>query len=399
MKEVLVYSKYNCPFCDRAKELLKSKGVDYKEINVEDVPQAREEMLKKSNGGKTFPQIFIGEEHVGGCDDLYAIEKEGKLNTKLGIEEAESTTTHYPLVILGAGPAGYTAAIYAARANLNPVIFTGEQKGGQLTTTTDVENFPGFAKGIGGQALMDEMEAQVKRFGTQIIVGTITSANLKQRPFILEQGNKKITTDALIIATGATAKYLGIASEEAYKGKGVSACATCDGFFYKGQDVAVIGGGDSAMEEASYLSLICNKVYLIHRREEFRASKAMQDRVNANPKIEIITSHTLDEVLGDTKEVKQLRLQSTITKEKKEIDVSALFLAVGHTPNTQLFKDVLTTDEAGYLVTQERSTAMNVPGVFACGDVTDPHYRQAITAAGSGCQAAIDVERWLVEQG
>ncbi|MBU3914277.1 glutaredoxin 3, partial [bacterium] len=284
-KKITVYSKEYCPFCVKAKELLKSKNVSFEEIRVDVHPEKIEEMVEKAGGKRTVPQIFIGDLHVGGCDDLYALESQGKLDELLGIKKVEMKENHRKVIILGTGPAGYTAAIYAARANLSPLVISGPQKGGQLTTTTEVENFPGFPEGIDGNALMNNMEKQATRFNTEIVFGEITKVDLSERPFKLYDNDRLYTCDALIIATGASARYLGLESETKYKNRGVSACATCDGFFFKGQKVAVAGGGDTALEEASYLTNFCAKVFLIHRRDEFRGSKALQERVLKNKKI------------------------------------------------------------------------------------------------------------------
>lgn len=306
---------------------------------------------------------------------------------------------HHKVIIIGSGPAGYTAAIYAARANLNPVMISGFQKGGQLTTTTEIDNFPGFPQGRDGNELMLDMEKQAKRFDTTIIEEEVTKVDLSKKPFTIETYSETFTCDSLIIATGATAKYLGMESEDKFKGRGVSACATCDGFFFKGKDVAVIGGGDTAVEEAIYLTNFCTKVYLLHRRDELRASKAMQKRAFENDKIEILWNTELDEVLGgDTGPLEDVRVVNNKTGEKKEIGVKGLFIAVGHKPNTEIFSDYLNTDSNGYLITEAGTTKTNIDGVFACGDVMDSKYRQAITAAGTGCMAAIDSERWLAEQ-
>ncbi|MBU2512292.1 thioredoxin-disulfide reductase [bacterium] len=305
---------------------------------------------------------------------------------------------HKRVIILGSGPAGYTAAIYAARANLSPMILTGFQKGGQLTTTTEVENFPGFPKGIDGNELMSQMEQQALRFETEIEFAEVTQVDLSERPFKIYSGDKLYTSDALIIATGASARYLGIESETKFKGRGVSACATCDGFFYRGKKVAVIGGGDSALEEASYLTNFCERVFVVHRRDEFRGSKAMQERVLKNEKIEIVWDSVIDEVIGDDSGMTDLRVKNVKSGETRLLGTEGMFVAIGHTPNTSLFADTLTLDEKKYIVTESGSTKTNIDGVFACGDVTDSVYRQAITAAGTGCMAAIDAERWLAEQ-
>lgn len=305
---------------------------------------------------------------------------------------------HHKVVILGSGPAGYTAAIYAARANLKPLIISGYQKGGQLTTTTEVENFPGFPKGIDGNELMRQMEEQAVRFETEVVFGEVSNVDLSVRPFKVFVDEKLFTADALIIATGASARYLGIESETTYKGRGVSACATCDGFFYRGKKVAVIGGGDTALEESSYLTNFCEKVFVVHRRDEFRGSKAMQERVLKNEKIEVVWDSVVDEVLGDNTGMTDLSVKNVKTGETRRLGTEGMFVAIGHTPNTKLFEGVLDMDDKKYLVTKSGSTRTNVEGVFAAGDVMDSVYRQAITAAGTGCMAAMDAERWLAEQ-
>jgi thioredoxin reductase (NADPH) len=304
---------------------------------------------------------------------------------------------HERLVIIGSGPAGYTAALYAARANLNPLLFEGMQPGGQLTITSDVENYPGFPEGILGPELMEKMKKQAERFGTRCEASEITRVDLSRRPFQLWQDDIAYTADAVIVATGASAKWLGIPSERAYMGKGVSACATCDGFFFRGVDVAVVGGGDTAMEEASFLTKYATKVHVLHRRDELRASKIMQDRAKKNPKIELGLNVTVDEILGDGKAVTGVRLRNTVDGGTRELPLKGVFMGIGHEPNTKLFKGQLEMNEVGYLVVKAPSTATSVPGVFAAGDVSDPTYRQAVSAAGSGCMAAIDAERWLGE--
>ena len=306
-------------------------------------------------------------------------------------------------LIIGSGPAGYTAAIYAARADLKPVLYEGLQPGGQLTTTTEVDNFPGYADGVDGPTMMEDLKKQATRFGTDARWGMVTNVDTTKRPFKVNiDDGKEIEAETIIIATGATAKYLGIESEEKFMGGGVSACATCDGFFYKGKDVAVIGGGDTAAEEATYLANMCNKVYLIHRRDELRASKAMQKRVFNTPNIEILWNHEVKEVVGTeegfNKAVNGVILFNNKTGEEKKIDVEGYFVALGHTPNTDLFKDKLEMDNIGYLITKPDSTASSVEGIFAAGDVQDKHFRQAITAAGTGCMAAMESERFIGEQ-
>ncbi len=298
-------------------------------------------------------------------------------------------------VIIGSGPAGYTAAIYAGRADIQTVLYEGMEPGGQLTTTTIVENYPGFENGVDANSLMASMKAQAARFGAEIRPGRIVEADLSERPYRLKDDTgKEIVAEALIIATGATAKYLGLPSEQKFKGLGVSACATCDGFFYRKKDVAVVGGGDSACEEATYLAGLCKKVYMIVRRDVFRASKAMQERVAATPNIEVLWNCNTQEVLGDDSGVTGARL---VRKDGKVFDISidGFFLGIGHHPNSELFAKWLKTDENGYIITEGKTSETGVPGVFAAGDVQDPHYRQAVTAAASGCRAALDVEKYL----
>ncbi|WP_170156544.1 thioredoxin-disulfide reductase [Lysobacter pythonis] len=311
---------------------------------------------------------------------------------------------HCHLLILGSGPAGWTAAVYAARANLKPVVVTGMAVGGQLMTTTEVDNWPGDAHGLMGPALMERMQAHAERFDTEIVIDQIHTADLDQRPFRLKGDAGEYTADALIIATGATAKYLGLPSEDAFKGRGVSACATCDGFFYKDKEVAVIGGGNTAVEEALYLSNLASKVYLVHRRDTLRAEKIMQDKLFAKVeagKIVPVWHHTVDEVLGDEAGVTGLRLKSMQDGATREIAVHGMFVAIGHHPNTQIFDGQLAMSN-GYLAIRSGleggATMTSIPGVFAAGDVADQHYRQAITSAGFGCMAALDAERWLESQ-
>ena len=301
-------------------------------------------------------------------------------------------------LIIGSGPAGYTAAIYASRADLHPVMYTGMQPGGQLTTTTEVDNFPGYPDGTDGNAMMNDLQNQAERFGTEVRFGMVTSIDLSNEiggiHKVIVDNKTEIEAETVIISTGATAKYLGLESEQRLIGGGVSACATCDGFFYKGQDVVVVGAGDTAAEEATYLANICKKVTLLVRKDYMRASKAMQNRVNKTQNITVLYHTEIDEVLGETV-VEGVRVINNQTKETKVIDVTGVFIAIGHTPNTNLFKGVLDMDEVGYLITEGKSTKTNLPGVFACGDVQDKEYRQAVTAAGTGCMAALDSERYL----
>ncbi len=301
-------------------------------------------------------------------------------------------------LIIGSGPAGYTAAIYAARADLKPVLYTGLEPGGQLTTTTEVENFPGYPDGVDGPAMMLELQKQAERFGTEVRIGHITNVHFSkvkgESHFVHSEDGKKIEAKTIIISTGATAKYLGIPSEQRLIGGGVSACAVCDGFFYKDQDVVVVGGGDTAAEEATYLAKICKNVTMLIRKNIMRASKAMQHRVNKIANIEVLFNTEVDEVLGKSI-VEGVRIKNNKTGEKKEIKTAGLFIAIGHSPNTGLFKDQLEMDKDGYLITKGKSTKTNLPGVFASGDVQDKEYRQAVTAAGTGCMAALDAEKYL----
>lgn len=301
-------------------------------------------------------------------------------------------------LIVGSGPAGYTAAIYAARADMKPVMYTGLQMGGQLTTTTEVDNFPGYPNGTDGTAMMEDLKNQAERFGTEVRFGMATAVHFSKEiggvHRVTIDGVTELEAETVIISTGATARYLGLESEERLKGGGVSACATCDGFFYKGQDVIVVGAGDTAAEEATYLSNICSKVTMLVRKDYMRASKAMQHRVSKTENISVLYNTEIDEVLGDSV-VEGVRAVNNQTQEKQEIPATGVFIAIGHTPNTTLFKGVLDMDEAGYLITKGKSTKTNLPGVFAAGDVQDKEYRQAVTAAGTGCMAALDAERYL----
>jgi thioredoxin reductase (NADPH) len=316
-------------------------------------------------------------------------------------------TPIHKVVIIGSGPAGYTAAIYAARGNLEPVMFTGgpaeedpqRVPGGQLMVTTDVENYPGFPEAVTGPDLMERFKKQAERFNTAIHLENVVKVDLSKRPFFVKSESQEVLAQTLIIATGASAKWLNVEGEVTYRNRGVSACATCDGFFFRNQEVLVVGGGDTAMEEATYLSKICSKVTVLHRRDSLRASKIMQERALANPKIAFVWNTVVEEILGDGKAMTHARVKNVRSGEVTDLRANALFVAIGHQPNTQLFEGQLELRENGYLKTTPGTTYTNVPGVFACGDVQDHYYRQAVTAAGSGCMAAIDAERWMTEHG
>jgi thioredoxin reductase (NADPH) len=443
MSDVIVYSKDWCSFCVQAKRLLDRKGVDYKEINVSSDPAGQDEMIQRS-GRYTVPQIFIGETHLGGSDELYALDRKGDLDALLaaasqagengnghssdegtgdtdrqtagsagdapGSVEAQGEESATPenetdlkarlhdVLIVGSGPAGLTAAIYAARANLKPLCIEGAQAGGQLTITTDVDNYPGFPEGVMGPELMELWRKQAARFETAFITQDISRIDLGKRPFKVWVGDDEYTSRSIIIATGASALSMGLESEAALLGHGVSMCATCDGFFFRDMEVYVVGGGDTAMEEATFLTRFASKVVVVHRRGELRASRIMQDKALANPKIEFMWDSVVEEVLGvEEKKVRGLKIRNVKSDEITEHACGGLFVAIGHKPNTSLFTDQMEM-ENGYIVAEKGSSRTSVEGVFACGDVQDTVYRQAVTAAGSGCMAAIDAERWLETQ-
>jgi thioredoxin reductase (NADPH) len=396
---IVLYTRSWCSFCERAKQLLGSKGVEWEEIDVGDPPGRAEEMVERAGGRRTVPQIFIGDVHVGGFDELAALEREGKLDRLLernSEKEMQDQPERVSLLIIGSGPAGYTAAVYAARAELEPVVVAGWAHGGQLMLTTDVENYPGFPQGITGPELMEQFEKQAERFGTRILKKDATAVDLEQHPFRVEVEDLRFEAEALIIATGASARWLGLASEERLRnlGGGVSACATCDGALFRGKPLAVVGGGDTAIEEATFLTRFATVVYVIHRRDQLRASKIMQDRAFRNEKIKFVWNSVVEEVLGENL-VEGVRLKNVQTNEISELSVEGFFVAIGHEPNTELFKGRIQTNDAGYILVEPGSTRTNIEGVFAAGDVMDPTYRQAVTAAGSGCMAALDAERWL----
>jgi thioredoxin reductase (NADPH) len=402
MPAITIYSKQSCPYCDMAKRLFESKGQTWTEIDIEADPALRDEMIERSRR-RTVPQIWIGERHVGGFDELAALDRAGDLDALLGIEgggpgAGGAAPEHVKLVIVGSGPAGWTAALYAARAELQPVVVAGLAIGGQLMLTTDVENYPGFPDALSGPDMMERFQKQAERFGARVYQEDATRLDLSRRPFRVETSERVFTADAVIVSTGASAKWLGIASEQRLMNRGVSACATCDGALYKGKAMAVVGGGDTAMEEALFLTRYATKVTVIHRRDELRASKIMQERARKSEKIEFAWNAEVDEVLGEDF-VTGVRLRDVRTGEKREIPVEAVFVAIGHEPNTELVKGQLATDEVGYIQVKPGSTWTSIEGVFACGDATDPVYRQAVTAAGTGCMAAIDAERWLAARG
>ena len=400
MPKITMYTKQTCPFCDRAKALLRSKGQTWTEIDIEVVPGARNEMIERS-GRKTVPQIWIGDRHVGGSDDLHELDTSGELDRLLGTHHEShqgDPPEHARVVIVGSGPAGYTAAIYAARAELRPILLAGFQSGGQLMLTTDVENYPGFPESVSGPEMMERFRAQAERFGTRVVEDDAIALDLSKRPFTIRTNDRRFTADALILAMGASAKWLGIESEQRLMNRGVSACATCDGALYRGKPMAVVGGGDTALEEALFLTRFATRVYVVHRRDELRASKIMQERARKNEKIEFVWNAEIAEVLGKDF-VDGVTLRDTKTGATRTLAVEALFVAIGHQPNTSLVQGKLPLDSVGYLKVEPGSSRTAVEGVFACGDAMDPTYRQAVTAAGSGCMAAIDAERWLAHQG
>lgn len=418
MSEIVVYTKRSCSSCAWAKRLLDSKGASWREIDVSGDPGRLEQMIERADGRRTAPQIFVGDHHVGGFDELAAMDARGELDSLLAStgpaagnddtpneandEESEPVAeNHHQLIILGSGCAGLTAAIYAARANLEPLVVTGLEFGGQLYTTTDVENFPGFPEGIQGPELIDRMKAQAERFGAEFLTGQAEAVTLGESPFEIRlEGGDTRTCDALIVATGASPRELGAPGERELRGYGVSTCATCDAAFFRDREVAVVGGGDSAMEEGLFLTKFASKVTIIHRRDEFRASAIMQERALAHDKIEVLWNSVVTEFVGTPEEgLQKLRIQDVNTQEERDLPVDGCFVAIGHVPNTEILagSDV-SLNEAGYV--QEEPSGRPLPftgveGVFVAGDNHDHHYRQAVTAAGYGCRAALDAEKWL----
>ncbi len=383
-----------------AKELLARKGVSYREIDVERDPALQAEVIARSGGRQTVPQICIEGRDGGGSEDLHALDARGELDPLLHRAPGkEQAVQRHDVVIIGSGPAGLTAALYCARANLEPVVVEGLMAGGQLMTTTEVENYPGFPEGIKGPEMMEIFKSQAARFGARFIPSDVTRVDFSSRPLGVFTENRDLWALAVIVATGASPRTLGVRGEKEYAGRGVSYCATCDGFFFRGKEIVVVGGGDSAMEEALFLSKFGARVTIVHRRDRFRASKIMADRVLGNPKIRVLWDSVVDEVIGDGLKVTSVRVEQLKTRNGSEHPCAGFFVAIGHTPNTAVLGSALAVDGEGYLKIQNGSSYTNVPGVFAAGDVHDHVYRQAVTAAGAGCRAAIDCERWLEAEG
>jgi thioredoxin reductase (NADPH) len=396
---ITIYGALWCPYCVQAKRFLDDRGVPYTWVDVDAHPKAKE-IIRQHNGGKEIIPTLVfpdGSVLVAPSNDALA--------TKLELHEAETSDRTLNVIVIGSGPAGYTAALYAARGGLQPLVYTGDQYGGQLMLTTEVENFPGFRDGIIGPTLMAEMRAQAERFGAELRDREVTAVDFSQRPFKVVAGDEIEYAESVIVATGAATTWLGVPGEEEYRGYGVSSCATCDGFFFRGKRVVVVGGGDVAIEEALFLSRLASEVTVIHRRDGLRASKAMQQRALANEKIRFIWDTVVEEVLGEddsvagVPRVTGLRTRNMKTGHEQRVETDALFVAIGHEPNTAIFRGQIPLDERGYAQTVDAAgTGTAIEGVFVAGDVRDHQYRQAVTAAGDGCKAAIDAERWLEER-
>lgn len=395
MPRIEIYTKEDCPFCHKAKELLREKGQEFTEFDVEKDPQKLKEMLERARGRKTVPEIFIDGELVGGFDELRDLANSGRLDELLDLHE-KPKEIKAKLVILGSGSAGLTAAIYASRAALKPIVVEGRDPGGQLFTTTLVENYPGFPDGVQGPELMEKMRVQAKNFGAQFITAEALSVDLSRRPFFVELSDCcNLLADALIIATGASPRELGVKGERELRGYGVSTCATCDGPFFKDREVAVVGGGDSALEDALSVSKFATKVTVIHRRDKLRASQIMQERALGSRKISFIWDTEVKRIYGSQeKGVTGIRLMNKKSGEEKEFPCEGVFVAIGHEPNTAVFKGQLEMDEQGYIASKEFPKT-SVEGVFVGGDAFDHRFRQAVTAAGDGCKAALAAEQYL----
>jgi len=420
--DILVYTKTFCGYCVWAKRLLESKDVEFAEINVSGDRELIQQMIERSGGRLTAPQIFIGSVHVGGYDELAALESRGELDSLLGMnahngsdqpardndtnyqtdKENAVSENHRQVIILGSGCAGLTAAIYTARANLAPLVISGREFGGQLYTTTDVENFPGFPEGVQGPDLIENMKAQAERFGAEIMIGHADKLEVAEQPFgVILEGGARYTCDALIVATGASPKPLGVPGEMDLRGYGVSTCATCDAAFFRDRPIAVVGGGDSALEEALFLTKFASKVTIIHRRDEFRASPVMTERALAHERVEMMWDTQVKEFIGSSKTgLQAVRTVNVKTGEEQDLVVDGCFIAIGHDPNTALLRDLaVDLDDLGYVTEGDRPLPYTaIEGVFVAGDIHDHHYRQAITAAGYGCRAALDTERWLTNR-
>ena len=422
MPDILVYTKTFCGYCVWAKRLLESKNVEFAEVNVSGDRELMQQMIERSGGRLTAPQIFLGSVHVGGYDELAALDERGELEPLLAEhargdsgraasddsanyqadKENAVSENHHPVIILGSGCAGLTAAIYTARANLTPLVVSGREFGGQLYTTTDVENFPGFPEGVQGPDLIENMKAQAERFGAEIMIGHAEKLEVAEQPFgVILEGGARYTCDALIVATGASPKELGVPRELDLRGYGVSTCATCDAAFFRDRPIAVVGGGDSALEEALFLTKFASKVTILHRRDEFRASPVMAERALANERIEVMWNTQVKEFVGSSETgLQAVRTVDVQTGEEQDLAVDGCFIAIGHDPNTAILRDLaIDLDDLGYVKASDRPLPQTaIDGVFVAGDIHDHHYRQAITAAGYGCRAALDTERWLTNR-